>query len=459
MELLKTVKRVFFVTALSIVLFACATKSDVYKDIDKGITGGNYDNALAFIVKGQENTKKPIYPAKNAIMLYLDKGIIEHYAGKYKDSAQDLEEAERLIQEAYTKSVTADITSYIANDNTKDYPGEDYEDLYINVFSSLNYYHQGDLEGAGVEIRKLTEKLVSLSDKYASGGSKVIDWLKTQLDGSINPVFPKGKPVNFSNSALARYLSAIIYRGEGEADHARIDFVELTKAYAAAPAIYSTPLPASLKVSGEPGYETNEELSISQGKARLNVIGFAGLAPVKEEGLFTDDFSFLKYSDLQTPTFKIPIIVKRPSTVSRIEVTINGGNTFNLDLLEDMGAVMEEAYNAKFTSVFFKTYIRTLIKYVAADAAAQAAQDKAPAALGPKAGAAAAVGAKKTADATEGADIRSGRYFPDKAFVGGVTLDPGTYTITLNFGTEKVTLENVKVEAGKLNLVEAVSLK
>jgi hypothetical protein len=61
----------------------------------------------------------------------LDKGLLEHYVGNYRDSSQDLENAERLIQDTFTKSVTAGIASYIANDNTKEYPGEDYEDIYL----------------------------------------------------------------------------------------------------------------------------------------------------------------------------------------------------------------------------------------------------------------------------------------------------------------------------------------
>ena len=63
------------VIALALFALSCATKSDVYKDIDAAVGNNNFTAAIAAIEKGQEQ-KKPIYPEKNAIMLYLDKGML-----------------------------------------------------------------------------------------------------------------------------------------------------------------------------------------------------------------------------------------------------------------------------------------------------------------------------------------------------------------------------------------------
>jgi hypothetical protein len=70
-----------------------------------------------------------------------------------------------------------------------------------------------------------------------------------------------------------------------------------------------------------------------------------------------------------------------------------------------------------------------------------------------------AIGVKASVDASEGADIRMGRYLPAKAYIGGITLESGVYTIVVKFsGGITKTFTNVKVEAGKLNLLEAVCL-
>jgi hypothetical protein len=44
---------------------------------------------IKVIREGQER-RRPIYSESNAISLYLDKGLLEHYAGNYRKSAQDL---------------------------------------------------------------------------------------------------------------------------------------------------------------------------------------------------------------------------------------------------------------------------------------------------------------------------------------------------------------------------------
>jgi len=157
--------------AFAALFLSCASASGVYRNIDNAVYQNNFERGIAEIVIGQEK-KRPIYPEKNAVSLFLDKGLLEHYAGNYSSSSRDLENAERLIQEAFTKSITAGIASYIANDNLKEYPGEDYEDIYLNVFNALNYYHNHNIEEAMVEIRKITMsngKLDLLSKKYEEG--------------------------------------------------------------------------------------------------------------------------------------------------------------------------------------------------------------------------------------------------------------------------------------------------
>jgi hypothetical protein len=55
-----------------------------------------------------------------------------------------------------------------------------------------------------------------------------------------------------------------------------------------------------------------------------------------------------------------------------------------------------------------------------------------------------------------------GRYFPSKAYIGAVNLDPGAYTVTVSYlaGGRAVDMsKTVEVIAGKISLVEAVCLK
>jgi len=440
---------------LGFLILSCATKPDAYKDIDVAVNRNDFEAGIEMIKKGQERAI-PRYREKNAISLFLDKGLLEHYAGKHSDSSKDLQEAERLIAEAYTKSITADVMSYIANDNIKEYPGEDFEDIYINVFNALNYYRKDDIEGALVEIRRLTEssgKLDMLGRKYENTGPNVGEYMLSQLRKiglMANPELPKGNPVNFSNSALARYLSVLFYLGEGKSDDARIEFEQLHAAFAANLKVYYHPFPKSAE----------DAQTVPNGKARLNIIAFTGLSPVKEEGIFHSVFPFFRIAVLWATEFKLPKLVKRPSRIDRIEIAVEGGDKFNLELLEDMGAVIEETYNARFGNLFFKTYIRTLLKYAAVDVAAVKAGEQG----GDLAAVLSAIAGKKAADAVESADIRMSRFLPDKAYIGGINLEPGNYAIVVNYYSKGSVIareeyRDVRVRADTLNLVEAINLK
>ena len=149
MELKVSLKMRLFFFLFSIffigILFclSCAT-GNPYLKIDAAVEQGDHQTGIALL----EKDKKAIYRNKDAILYYLDKGMLAHYAEEYDDSTQLLQEGERAIEEAFTKSITMEIGSYLLNDTTREYDGEDYEDIYINVFNALNYYHnrQGNLD-------------------------------------------------------------------------------------------------------------------------------------------------------------------------------------------------------------------------------------------------------------------------------------------------------------------------
>jgi hypothetical protein len=438
---------------LALFLVACATDGRAYSGIDKAVHTSTFEKGVEIIDKAQKS-KKPIYPRKNQILLYLDRGLLEHYADMYQESTEDLGQAERLIEDAFTKSLSAGIASYILNDNTKDYAGEDYENIYLNVFNALNYYYMGSLDDALVETRRTNEKLRVLAQEYDKINQEMREKYKSNLSG-VN--LPDAKPVNFNNSALADYLGALFYRADGAYDDARINLLQLKDAFVTAPNVYQNPIPASLVLSGESGNETAEELQLPENKARVNLLCFTGLSPVKRENdiLFPLPFQY----GLDLAHLRLPELIPRADTVTSIELVTGKGESIKLELLEDIGKAVQETYNAKYSSVFIKTLIRVIVKYASVYAIAAAAESNG----NESAGTLAAILAKVTFDATERADIRMERYLPAKAWIGAVNLEPGAHTVTINYysGSNKIKSEEktVQAEAGRLNLLEGICLK
>jgi hypothetical protein len=434
---------------------SCATNERVYRNIDNAVQSSDFEKGVALIDTAQKS-KKPIYPPKNGILLYLDRGLLKHYADNYQESAKDLEQAGRAIEDAVTNSLSESAASYILNDNTKTYAGEDYENIYINIFNALNYYYMGSIDGALVEARRANEKLRAVSGEY----DKINQEMRDKYKGDISGVkLPDAKPVNFTNSALADYLGALFYRADGAYDDARINLLQLKEAFLTEPGVYYNPIPPDLVLSGEEGYETAEELNIQEKKARINLICFTGLSPIKheEEIAFILPFKYgLDYAHLRLPTLS-----PRGDSINSIEMIIDDdGKIIKLELLEDIGKAVQETYKAKYDTLFLKTLIRSIVKYasvyVLAEAAARGSGSE-------SAGTLTALAAKLTFDATERADIRMERYLPAKAWIGAVNLDPGTYTVRINYysGAKKIASEekNINAAVGKLNLLEGVCLK
>jgi len=431
-------RAVFCAPILVFFISACAT-TDPYVPVDNLVEQENFAKSAELL----EEKRKTIYREKDSVLYFLDKGMLTRYNGDYKESSSLLQQGERAIEENFAVSISQEVGTYILNDTTREYDGEDYEDIYLNLFNALNYYHQGDMEGALVEIRRMTNKLRNLSVKY---GTIMTNMQKKALENNTEiPPNPEA-PVKFNNSALARYMGMLFYRGIGNMDSARIDQNQLRVAMADAPQIYTNPVPSSIQ----------NELSIPGGMARLNVIGFAGRSPKKTEEVIRI------YLGNAWIKIALPVMTPRPSQITSIKVSIDSGESFTLELLEDISAMVTATFAQKKNLIYVKSVVRASVKGIAAsvfNSAADSSDDNKGlfTLLG--------LGSQILAEASEKADLRVARFFPGKAYVGGINLAPGTYSFTVTFygqGDKVLSSrrhENIDIKTNTLNLTEEICLK
>jgi hypothetical protein len=428
----KTLRFCFLAVFCIPAFVSCASAS--FAAIDKAVYSGQYKTALNELEKDKKNIYK-----KDAILYYLDKGMLSHYAAEYKNSTELLQKGDRAIEEMFTKSITRNIASFIANDNTKEYAGEDYENLYLNIFNALNYYQMNNFEDAMVEIRRIEEKLRYLSVKYNDTEAELAKQDKDAANSAkVN--------VNFSNCALARYLGMLFYRTNYRFDDARIDRDFLKRAFVDEKNIYTHPVPSSIE----------EELSIPKNKARLNILCFSGLSPVKTEEVIripligTGTGNWIKIA--------LPRMVKRTSDVGAIDVIFQDGKKIRLELLEDMQNVAMETFKKHRSITEAKSIIRATIKGGTAAGFSSLSDKNAGMGL-------IGIGLQIFAEVSEHADLRSSRYFPGRAFVGGITLDPGIYAFKVNYYSvagykmASYPFDTVEIKPEKLNLIETCFFK
>lgn len=437
-------KKVSLPIGLCLVLLASCSSTSHYRKIDESIARGDYRAGLDELRAAKEDAYRP----NDRVLYYLDEGMLAHYAGAYADSSKSLGTAERAIEAAYTKSVTLEVSSYLVNDTTLEYPGEDYEDIYLNAFNSLNYYYaDGSTEEALVEVRRIDNKLKYLSVKY---GNAITNAQSAVMEKSSSiPYDSEAARVEFTNSALARYLGMLFYRADGMRDDARIDRDQIKLAFANQPSVYDFPLPSSIEA----------ELDVPKGKARLNVVSFSGFSPIKVENTMRIPIGRSNWIKIA-----LPVIEERPSEVARVQVVLDSGEKFDLELLEDLGAVATETFKQKAALIYLKSVMRSLAKtsssMILDDQSNKADDPNAALLLGVL-----SIGTQIYAEASEQADLRLSRYFPSKAHVGGITIDPGKCSYTVRYLNasgaviHQERFEGVELRANALNLSEAICIK
>ncbi len=440
-----------FLFVFAFFAFTACESADKFIHVDSAIQKGDYEEARKKLSDGE----KEFYSDKDYVLRELDNGLLLHYAGQPELSNERLENAERLIEENYTKSISEGVASGIVNDTVKTYRGEFYEDIFINIFKCLNYIQLGKSEDAFVEIRRFQNKLAKLQHE----NDIQINAAKKALEENASSL-PDMK-VSFFNSSLADYLLMLMDREDDSPDNASLALRQIGEAYSLQKNIYDFAEPVNIDAEIQP---------LENGAARLNILSWTGLAPVKEEVV-----SRLFLPELNTYyKLALPVMVKRGSPVKEITVEIkdladNNSRKISLEKIETVENIAIETYKNNYGGIFAKTLLRSIAKSVTTTATGtvgdglMSSKNSDEAHLGVALKFLSWISMAVT-EATERADIRTSRFFPADAYVGGIALSPGSYDIAVTYrgmsgilGTQ--TFSGVEVSRGKFNLLESVCLE
>ncbi|MEZ4813844.1 MAG: hypothetical protein R3A80_01385 [Bdellovibrionota bacterium] len=134
---------------------------------------------------------------QNKLLYNLDAGTSYFNAGKFDLAIPHYLEAVKFWESKDYTSITEEAAKFAISENLKTYVGEDYERVLIHVFLALSYAGEEKLEDAQVEARRIDELLKQMRDKEKK---------------------------QYTESAFARWLSALMWESSGEWDSARIDY-------------------------------------------------------------------------------------------------------------------------------------------------------------------------------------------------------------------------------------------
>ena len=436
---------------LFVLLTGCATYTHNAATFRSSLVDGRFETALQNLGKARKGPARLLY--------LLENGLIAHYKGEYHISNHYFENAERLADRLFTRSLSREVASLVTNDQVRAYRGEEFELAFINYYRALNYWYLNEPEEALVECRKANLKL----DRYAA-----------QADYDAT----------YRNDAFIHYITGLIYEATGELNDAYVSYRNALDAYETYHEAFGLAAPEALvkdlrrvetaldyvNISGEAVAARD---SHSTGYGELIVFSEIGFVPHKVEEeislpIYEGDVFTGKKDRLERVSRKIAHRHFKPHYAGKSKVkywlrvalpayadvaprTRNirasaAGRETTTTLAEDLSAIAWQTFQDKQPAILARTVARALVKYSASVKIEE--KNKVLGFL-----------VNLFSAATEAADTRSWVSLPHNVQIGRLTLPAGMHTLTLesldNLGRviETGTIADIDIRPGTRTFV------
>jgi hypothetical protein len=463
-----------------LLLGGCATYSAKFADLKPELASGQFDAALATVEKESGS--------KDRLLYYLERGLILHYADRYAESNEAFAAAERTADDLYTKSISEGALSLISNDSAISYRGRPFEMAMVPYYKAFNYIYLGQRESAQVEARRASLQLARYVDATLQG---VREEDRDQLQ-------------QIRNNAFLLYFSGLLYDWDGEINDAFTAYRNAAVAYQQNHALLQVEIPPTLAADLERvGRRLGFSAELEQVRRNCpDVYRAAGLEATAERPRTAQEYAaagswpsgqgqlalFLETGFVAHKTqvrFDIPIfegeayndpdywswqiwfglgnmhalveghkieywvsvaapeLQDQPGAIggARVSAGTAAGNVVAADIA-NLSRESRITFDAEKPTIFFKTILRGLTKYLASRGAESAG------------GSWAKVAANIFGAVTESADTRSWLTLPENLHLARLSLPAGTYDLKVELldrrgrPLDTFTIEQVEVREG-----------
>ncbi len=409
--------------ACLLMLSGCATYSTSFATIEQQLEDRRYDDALNAIEKQSGDRK-------DHVLYLLNKGMVLRMKHEFAASNESFEAAKQEMERLYAASVSENALSFVVNDATVSYAGDDYEQVLVHLYMALNYLELGQRDEARVEALQVDLKLREISEKI-----------------------PASK---FTEDALSRYLTGLIYDELGEWSDAMIAYRKAYEAYQKYQRDFGVPVPAMLKADllrlakrqgltdelaryrKEFGMDPPKKTGADEPQGELVFVLNNGLAPIKREKLIETwapppsvvvDATTPSGMTPPTPpvlvTIALPYYQSRPTLVSGARISVLD-KTANTQMMEDIDAIARSSLDARMPAITARAIARAIAKGVIQESVDQAGKKNDDLrVLG-------SMLVRIASVATERADTRSWLTLPANVQLARLALPPGSYTATVD---------------------------
>jgi uncharacterized protein len=429
------------------VIVSCSTGLQRFKLLSDTTAKGNYIKAVSDIRKS-----KKLYGDNNRFLYFMDQGVLFHYAQEYDSSLFYFENAEKVLDDLYARSITNEAAALLTNDNLRPYRSKRYEEVFLHQLMSFNYLGKNKPDEALVESRKF---------------QLIVDRFKSK----------DGRSSKYDDDGMVQYFSSIVYDEQGFKDDGAISLFNSIKAFK------KGPIEPPRQVTDQAFYlfkdlGRNDDISLlslnsstqkdkvwgfSGEESEIILVGYAGKGPNLGEvsfagtyvvgglivGWYTKPNGETEHVTLPAPLlpesemkkleegkknsagttfhikFALPIAVTVPSQTVRFSATLDGASGgYESVVLADNDALLAQDVNDNMGATLARTAIRVVIRTIAAQKAKQKMETS-----NPFANLLLNVGTDVLSDQLEKADTRVCFLVPKTIQITRIAVKPGNHRV------------------------------
>lgn len=375
--------KIIAITSILFLLSSCASTS-LFRPYPKQI------NPIITDIKADEDPEDALdrlntyRDRKDKVLYLMERGRVAQIYGETDTSVIDYGDAIRFVREFEQKALisasswSAQGFSLITNDNVIPYEGEGYEKVMLYHFQGANYLFRGDIEGAGVEVRRAnleqTNALRQHQKDIVAAESEAENKHAhfTENDERVAKAYTEMDPLigevksSFQN-AYTFYFSGIVYELLKSPNDAYIDYKKALEIYPDNRYLQQDTLRLAKSLGFSDEYEKyNAQFgpytpAPETHNSELVVFFEGGFAPQKTQ----IKIPFIINNRLISIAF--PIYKATPQRVGQLQLLENGQSLGHSSIIVNMQALAAKALSESRTILTIRQILRVLVKAVALD--------------------------------------------------------------------------------------------
>lgn len=368
------------------------------------------------------------------LLYYFEKGTLQRFDNKYKDSVTTWLSADHLVNEWENEAklragaILENVGAVTLNDKMRRYDGHDYEKVMLSTQLALNHLLNGDWDFARTEIKKTHEREAIIAEVRAKETDAIE---KESREKGIGTTFKdlNGYPVETLNSpeitslkngfqsAFSHYLAGFVYEALGEPSLASAGYRQAVELRPNIKILEDGLANLDSRPRQQKTNETDVLMVVENGVAP-SLSSMMIPIPVIYKGLGVIPISFpvLHSDSTRTPT---------PNTVS-----IDNTNTQSLAMVTSLDAMSKRALKDDMPSIIVRGILRAAVKTASQQALMSSNNSYAMLA---------GVALNAVNVITESADERTWRTLPSAINVARFSIPTGKHEFSI--GSDKKTLD------------------